>query len=407
MGSYTPQTWVNGSGGGTPVSATRLTTMETGIGGAFTTPRPVFVQVISSEAPSWMKDGADSSGTTGAWLCDGIADQLQINGAVQAATGSGNPGRVQLSGGAFNCNDSVLIDSAVDFTGCGWNTRLKAVSITSSAAGFGSGVGLIKANAVTSHAYHIRDMFLDGNFAAGGSCSGIWLTSSNTSNDASTFPDTNPDPDVSISNLLMTNFAGSASRNGIVMDTDMRGSMISNMQMRNFTGHGIWFVSSPDSHINMVHMGTVTGNGYYIQGGNVKLTQCKAFYCDDAGFRITSGRGSLSACESQDNNIGAVFASEPAVCTSFVVDTAQSDGIILSSSGYSLIGCQIFNRGNGRYTTTARGLTFSATLSDMMVLADVSPANITTPLSNGAGITAGSRNFARINVESGTPTTVG
>lgn len=405
--SYTPQTWVNGSGGGTPLSAARLNNAEAGIGGAYTTPRPAFVQVISSQMPQWMKDGADSTGSTGAYLCNGTADQVKINDAIQVASGTASPGLVQLSGGDFNCNAAVLMDSAVDLRGCGNGTRLKAVGISTAGTGFGTGVGLIKAASVSSHAYHIRDLFLDGNFAAGGTCSGIWITSSNASNDASTYPDTNPDPDISISNLLMTGFAGSASRNGIVMDTDMRGTMISHMQMRNFTGHGIWFISSPDSHISMVHMGTVTGNGYYMQGGNVKLNNCKAFYCDDAGFRITSGRGSLTGCESQDNNIGAVFAAEPSVCTGFVVDTAQTDGIILSSNGYSLIGCQIFNRGNGRYATTTRGLTVSGTLNDMMVMTDVSPANITTPLSNGAGLTAGARNFARVNVETGTPTSVG
>lgn len=34
---YTPQTWTDGAGGGTPVNATRLTAMETGIGAAANT----------------------------------------------------------------------------------------------------------------------------------------------------------------------------------------------------------------------------------------------------------------------------------------------------------------------------------------------------------------------------------
>jgi hypothetical protein len=368
-------------------------------GGATVAARPAYLQVISNDAPAWMKVGADSTGTSGAYLCDGTADDVQINAALAAATGSGGEGLVKLSGGRFFCSNSVLMQAGVCLEGCGDNTELQAVNITAT-TGYGTSVALVKAALVSSHAYRITNMHLNGNAAAGGTGDAIHFESTTASNDASGYPDTNPDPDVQIDHLLIRNFGNGTTRSGIVMDTDMRGTIISDMQMRSFSLHGIWFSGSPDSHISNVHMGTVTGNGYYMQGGNVKLTNCKAFYCDDAGFRITSGRGTMAACESQDNNIGAVFAAEPASCVGFTVDTAQTDGVIMSSSGYTLLGAQIFNRSGGRYATTTRGLTISGTLTDVNLLADVTPASITTPLSGT--LTAANRNFARVNTESGT-----
>ena len=49
------------------------------------------------------------------------------------------------------------------------------------------------------------------------------------------------------------------------------------LAIRGFSGDGIRVTASPDSHLSNIHLGTVVGNGYDINGGNVKLTNCKAF----------------------------------------------------------------------------------------------------------------------------------
>lgn len=368
--------------------------------------RPVSLRVVSNDAPAWMKEGADATGTNGAWLCDGTADDVQINAALAAAaTGAGGISRVQLSGGRFFCANSVLLQTGVTLEGAGALTALTAVNLTA-ATGYGTGVAVVKCAAVSTHVARVTNLYIDGNGASGGAtASGIWCESTTASNDYSTYPPTDPDPDLKIDNLLIRGFANGTTRHGIVIGADMRGTIIESLQMRQFSGHGIWFTGAPDSHISLVHMGGAAGNGFYIQGGNVKLTNVKAYFCDDAAFRITSGRGSIVGAESQDSHIGFVFDGSPMVASGLVADTSETDGIIASAQQLQLHPFQVFTRGSGRYATCLRGLTVDAVYNDCNVQGNVDPSGVTTPVSGFANLSGGARNFARVSTGSALLTT--
>jgi hypothetical protein len=49
------------------------------------------------------------------------------------------------------------------------------------------------------------------------------------------------------------------------------------------------------------------GTGFLIASGNTKLSMCKAFFTDGPGFRLQSGRFTVSGCESQDAQEGCGF----------------------------------------------------------------------------------------------------
>src|ERR1019366_2135157 len=80
MANYTPQTWVDGPGGGTPISAARLNTLEAGAAAALASAdaSSTYAQlagVVFAPAPS-----GDTTGAT-----DTAALQAAINGLADSA----------------------------------------------------------------------------------------------------------------------------------------------------------------------------------------------------------------------------------------------------------------------------------------------------------------------------------
>lgn len=352
------------------------------------------VLVASNDMPTSIKNMAD-------YVCDGTADQTEINNAIIDAaslasrsgpTGATQRGKVQLTGGQFSLSGSILMRTGVTLAGMGQLTELKAASLSTS-TGSGTDAGAIKLYDVNTHLTHVRDLWLHGNSSSGGSCHGIYYETSSGGDSHSAYPDTNPDPDHFISNLFISQFT-TGTRHGIYMNTDLRGTIINNLQMRGFSGNGIYFNASPDSHISNVHMGTVTDTGFRIAGGNVKLTNCKAFYCDSYGFNITSGRGSLTGCESQDNAIGFNFGTTNILAAGIVADTSSSDNIIIASNRIVINGFTSFCRSGGRYSTTTNGITFTGTPTDISAVGVIDATNVTNKVN---GTYTGSRNFVRIS----------
>lgn len=101
MPAYTQQTWVNGPGGGTALSAARLNHMEVGIanaggGGGGT------VTVYASNALD----------ATGDYVCDGTDDQIEIMDAISAAAPNG--GKVILSDGTFQLSAPISLPASAN-----------------------------------------------------------------------------------------------------------------------------------------------------------------------------------------------------------------------------------------------------------------------------------------------------
>jgi len=387
-------------GSGTANSSTFLrgdNTWAIPAGGAGATgPSPLGVQVLSNDAPTEWKTAA--SGDPYTFICDGTNDEVQINAAVDLAAplnsrNSGMPagakqiGAVILSGGRFNIAAPIRMRTAVHLTGAGWATELRSVGNNSS--------GMITLAAASDHLVQVSNLYMNGNYSAGGTCNGIDfdMTASGSTGD---YPSASPDSYHHIRDLFIDAFKA-GTRHGIYLHSSStsnnRGNIITNIQMRNISGDGISLEASSDSFISQCHIGTVEGNGVNIVTGNTKITGVKTFYCDTNGFYIASGRHAISNCESQDNAVGFYLAASDATYTGLVADTSLTDGIVIASSKQVVQGVSVFLRGSARYATQANGIRFTGAHADTTLTGRVGPSSVTTPISGSAG----SRSFVRVS----------
>jgi len=416
--AYTPQTWANGSAGGTPLSATRLTYIESGIQAAATQADAAFslassgggggsgtagsfpVRVASVDASAAIQANSD-------YVCDGTADEVQINAALvdaAALSGRGGPtgadqrGCVELSGGEFTISNSLLMYSGTWLRGQGALTRLKASSLTAS-TGAGTDPAIIKKAGVDEHLIRVSHLWLDGNGTSGGSTShGVYFEGAGGTS-RSGYPGSNPDTDQWIADLWINSFTGAGTtRHGIYVATSTgtaveRGGIISNCQIRNCSGDGVSILAASDYRIIGGHFGTMGRYGVRASGGNTEVTGVKAYFCDTAGFYSSSGRCIFTHCIAQDNSIGFFFDGAPTMAASLIADTSDIAGIQVSSNKVNINGFQVFNRSGGRYTTSQRGLYFDATYADLSIVGGVDPASTTTAISGSPG----ARSFMRVS----------
>ena len=119
---------------------------------------------------------------------------------LRRLTTAADHGRVWMAVGA-----PILMRTGVQLAGMGELTEVRAVSLTST-VGYPSGVAaIVKQVAVEDHIMVVRDMWLNGNYAAGGgSCHGIaW---SGPGGNATGYPGTNPDPSNHIRDVRLSAF---------------------------------------------------------------------------------------------------------------------------------------------------------------------------------------------------------
>jgi hypothetical protein len=361
-----------------------------------TSPRPVYAVVLSADAPLDRRTAAASDPFT--YVCDGTADQVQIQAAIDAAAplnsrnggsplAAGQLGKVVLSGGQFNISSGINMRTAVHVQGAGWLTVLRAVGITTA--------GMFQLANANDHACQISDMFLDGNGGSGGTASAINFDMTASGNTTG-YPNTNPDSYHQVHGLYISQFSGS-NRHGIWMHAsgtaNNRGNRMESITMRDCGGNGIYLQAASDCTIANVEIGGSDGSGFRIETGNTKLIGCKSFYSDVAGFYFSSGRGTVTGCESQDDAIGFYFDGAPYTSSALTVDTNQSAGIRLSSDDTQIAAFSVFNRGGGRYATTSQGLYYDGTYADLNLTGQVVPALITTPIAGAPG----ARSFVRVS----------
>jgi hypothetical protein len=368
-------------------------------GGATTVPRPLHLRVVSADAPQYVKDGAD-------YVCDGTADQAEINAALTRAaalparggpTGAEQHGKVELSGGRFNLSGSVLVYTAEWLCGQGNLTELRAVGLTA-VTGSGAAPAMIKKAVPEGHLIRVSHMLVNGSYASGGAgCHGVYFDGAGSTGTGG-YPGSSPDTDHWIHDLFIDGMDGSV-RHGIYIATSSgtaaeRGSTVYSCQIRNIGGDGIRYSAASDCFIDRVHIGTVNGDGIHIAAGNTKINNAKTFYCDTRGFYLSSGRGIITACESQDNNIGYMFDGSPWVANSLSADTSNAAGIQVSTDRLVLNGFSIYQRSGARYATGQRGLWFDTnSYADLMVIGQIDDPNITTRIAG----TPGPRSFMRVS----------
>jgi len=361
-----------------------------------TSPRPIYAVVLSADAPLDRRTAAASDPYT--FVCDGTADQVQIQAAIDAAAplqsrnagmpvGAGQLGKVQLSGGQFNISSGINMRTAVHVEGSGWLTVVRAAACNTA--------GVFQLANANDHACQISNMFLDGNGGSGGTASAINFDMTASGNTTG-YPNTNPDSYHQVHRLYISQFSGS-NRHGIWMHAsgtaNNRGNRIESITMRDCGGNGVYLQAASDCTIANVEVGGSDNSGFRIETGNTKVIGCKSFYSDAVGFYFSSGRGTVTGCESQDDVIGFYFDGAPYVASALTADTSQTAGIRVSSDDLQMAGISIFNRGGGRYASTSQGLFYDGTYTDLNITGNVVPALITTPIAGAAG----ARSFVRVS----------
>jgi len=166
MSDYTPTTWVNGATG---LSAAKMNNIETGVDNAhIELQHPVTYVVAASNSTTAEKQAAD-------YLCDGTADQVEINNAITAAAAlAGQGGTIVLLGGNYNISGSTLLKSNIWLKGVGVSTTLQIPNATNTT------FDMIKSADEANWLYNARisDFYINGNKSnqASGTMNAIQLT---------------------------------------------------------------------------------------------------------------------------------------------------------------------------------------------------------------------------------------
>ena len=391
-------TWVSASSNWAPATPSASSGAGTGV-----------LTVAASDAPASLIARAD-------YTCDGTADQVQINQALTDSLlqgGTGNRyGAVQLTAGTFNLAAPIIIPSrGVALMGAGGASSMLLAAAGFADAGEGTGSALIKlastAAARNSVAVYISDLWLSGESRGVG---GIFFDQSGGTMDGNSDATygqptggTGYDAYHSFNRLRIRQTTTGIKTTGT--SGCPRGINIFDVRQSGPTVAG-YDIDSSDCHIHQTHVITDNGSsavyGFYIRGGNARLTGCKAAYMSNTnswGFYISSDRASLVACEAQDNLNGVTLLSrQDTVIAGLRVETQESPcttAVQLSGTTNStcITGLYIHTRETGSYANGLYLPTASATtgIGDHMIQAiidgeDTSPPApyITNPLRAGS-----------------------
>lgn len=308
--------------------------------------------VYSSDCPSSLQRVAVDNVTV--FGCDGTADDVQINAAINAvaATGqtastppTGGGGRVELVGFNFNLANKIVQQSWVDLSGVfGWAGT--AINLSS---GF-TDTAMIDMGQTYTELMAIHGLRLNGK-NIGTAVPGIHLAGQTTQT-----PFTYSDPRYKIYDCWIDQFTGA----GIATITSNRSSHIYDLHVTRNAGWGIDGTGLVDSVVHNIEMegngtsgtsgGLYAGNvsttythiriynshGYGIQSDATRLqwTNCAVVDSSLHNWYLTTGKVSLSGCHSDSASLG---------------NTNVNDGFhIGSGSGLSFVtmdkACQSYDR---------------------------------------------------------------
>lgn len=272
-----------------------------GSGGAAPAVRAAQAVVYASTVPAALRPAA-SDPAQFVWVCDGTADQDEINAAITAI---GAQGKVQLVGSLFTITGSILLTTGVWLAGEGLGTEIKAGS------SFNAGMIMLADNTV--HATTLSHLSLHGN---GQAVHGLHYIA-NGGKVFTSPPSTNPDPSHVVDSLYIRScgtatFAG----HGMLLEGgDLRSCKYSNIRILGCRGCGVWIKGAADSHFTDIEVGSSgsggpaysasqtapVGHGFFVNGANMMFTACKAWYARGAGFYNVGTRNGYTNCQAQDN----------------------------------------------------------------------------------------------------------
>ncbi|MBL8121735.1 hypothetical protein JNM87_03225 [Candidatus Saccharibacteria bacterium] len=313
------------------------------------------VVVAADDAPTTVKNSAD-------YVCDGTADQVEINLAIDAAFQTAAAGPrvgVVLVGQFFNISAAIIMKAGITLRGLGMDTILRSISM-------GAGTSMIELADKNHHMTTIRDLTLYGNYAAGGSSNGIHFLNSDGGGDGNmgTYnPASSPDSSHRIHNLFVRAFT-TGTRHGIYMDDNVRGAMISMVRVADCSGNGFYMNGSSDGKYSSC---TAIGCnvGWYVGGASNQFVACKSSYSDAEGWNLASSRAHLTGCHSQDSGTeGYILSGVDPSLTGCVADSnsrlsGTAYALAVSSSRPMIEGIHIYDRGQTPGSPQNRGIDFT------------------------------------------------
>jgi hypothetical protein len=285
------------------------------------TGRSVTKLVAASNASAQMVALAD-------YVCDGTADEVQINAAITSVSLSG--GVVQLSEGTFTVSSKILFNE-------GWQTLRGMGMGATTIAVVNAGGAPVNAEIIGMYGAHceIADLTIDGNKANNAGATSMMGVYAMTQRD------------LLIQRVRVLNSAhdgiiiDAAVESGVVRDCLIEGSAATGMVLRGAANNPLT--------VSGCTVKGCTGTGFYCDSGPVVLSDCQSLTNGVYGFSVEStALASLSQCTAQSNG---------------------SYGFRVTAAQTQLNGCQaISNVGVGFEVTGARvqltGCMAHGTLSD-------------------------------------------
>lgn len=295
--------------------------------------------VAASDAPSHIKDTAD-------YVCDGVADEVEINAALNALPERqawGNfyiTGKVQLSSGNFHITTPIIKTRCSILSGMGpINT-----SIHASNGGFND--NMIEANTDASYFSLIENLGLWGY------SHWYYITAVNKAGKTFTVVDHTGDAyDLdTIDEYTTLRVVGSSNNDGeYTIDSRAAGVITvtteptdetadGKVYVGNYTGHGIYWngTYTKDSKIHNVWVYCIADTGIYVPSWNTELLHCCTEFCGEYGIR---GGSELIACHSKRCNVG-FWVSGPCRAIGCSSNNNEAWGYYLSGDCPGLIGCR-------------------------------------------------------------------
>lgn len=228
--------------------------------------------VAAADAPTAIRNAVAAGG---GYVCDGTADQVQINAALTAYK------YVQLTEGNFYLSGTVTMPRGRTLEGSGPDaTRLLAAS--------GLTGRIIYS---TADWINVRHLGLGGN---GINANGIEVAA-----DSDTGFATGADACVVLDDIVMRYIQG----DGVVMTGAYnRDSKLSKVHVWDGTGRGFYF-NCPDGTGHQLISGTCGSHGLHLgpNSSNWRISNSKMWFADGDGFWIQGVRHRIEGCEGQDN----------------------------------------------------------------------------------------------------------
>lgn len=283
-------------------------------GGTATAPRPALALVYSSTFPTALRPSATSADVY-VWVCDGTADEVQINAALDAVrindtsgTAGSRSGMVLLMGDYFSTAAAIKLRTGSYLRGGSLGCEIRAASSW--------GGGLVELYDAGTHLTKLTDLWLHPN----GTGNHGLLYVADGGQVFTAEPSTNPDPSHVIRDLYISEVGGSTNHfSGMVLrGANLRAGKYSDIRILGTSGCGVWVDGAVDSHYTNIEVGSAgsraggvpysvtstdpVGHGFFVsQGDNNMFTACKAWFSRGAGYYNRGTRNGYMNCQSQDN----------------------------------------------------------------------------------------------------------